>query len=105
MQPMHIGHRDGVAKVLGPHRGTILEMASRRGFDHVRVFGSVRRGEATKNSDIDLLVHARPHVSAFARAGLVEDLQDLLGRKVDVVEDEGIHWFVRPQVMFEAVSL
>ena len=90
---------------MAPQRDAILEVAARRGFDHVRVFGSVRRREATSRSDVDLLVHARHGVSAFSRAGLVDDLQSLLGRRVDVVEDRGIHWLIRPQVMFEAVDL
>jgi uncharacterized protein len=69
------------------------------------VFGSVRRGEATKDSDIDLLVAPGPDASLLDRAALGCDLEELLGRKVDVVTDGGLHWLIRPQVLFEAAAL
>jgi uncharacterized protein len=91
--------------VLAPHREAVIDLARRHGFDHVRVFGSVRRGEATKRSDVDLLVARRQGTSLLDRAALEIDLEGLLGRKVDVVTDEGLHWLIRPQVLFEAVPL
>jgi uncharacterized protein len=83
----------------------VLEAARRRGFDHVRVFGSVRRSEANARSDVDLLVNRQPKTSLLDRAALVDDLERLLGRPVDIVPDASLHWLVRPQVLFEAVPL
>jgi uncharacterized protein len=99
------GKSQGIADLLLPHRQQMLGLVRRHGFDHVRVFGSVRRGEATKRSDIDLLVARGPNASLLDRAALESDLEELLGRKVDVVTDGGLHWLVRPQVLFEAVPL
>lgn len=66
-------------------RSAIEEAARRRGFTNVRVFGSVARGEATTDSDIDLLVDAPRPTGLFALAGLEQELTDLLGRRVDVL--------------------
>jgi predicted nucleotidyltransferase len=71
----------------------------------VRVFGSVARSAATLKSDIDLLVEFDDGASAYDQVELVLDLQELLRRKVDVVEEGGLHWLVKPQVLHEAVAL
>jgi uncharacterized protein len=88
-----------------PRRSAVLEAARRHGFDHIRVFGSVRRSEATATSDVDLLVHRQPQASLLDRAAFVNDLERILGRSVDVVPDEALHWLVRPQVLFEATPI
>lgn len=72
---------------------------------NVRVFGSVRRGSAKRASDLDLLVSFMPKASLFDHIGLKLDLEELIGRKVDVVDDEAIHWFLRPQILAEAIPL
>jgi predicted nucleotidyltransferase len=77
----------------------------RRGFRHVRVFGSVRRSQATPTSDVDLLVDREPGTSLLERAALGLELERLLRRKVDVVPEESLHWLLRPQVLFEAEPL
>jgi hypothetical protein len=69
------------------------------------VFGSVRRSEATATSDIDLLVDRGAGTSLLERAALIDDLERILGRRVEVVPDEALHWLVRPQVLFEAEPL
>lgn len=99
------GRGQGVEQVLAPHRSRILSAARRRGFGHVRVFGSVRRSEATRSSDVDLLVDREPGASLLDRAALTEELEQILHRKVDVVPEEALHWLVRPQVLFEAIPL
>ncbi len=83
----------------------ILEIAKRHGARNVRVFGSFARGNARPDSDLDLLVEAEPAHSPFFPAGLIADLEDLLGRRVDVVEPEGLHWYLRDRVLKEAVPL
>ena len=72
-------------------REEILRAAAKRGAYNVRVFGSVARGEAGR-SLLDL-------------AGLMGDLEDLLGRKIDLVDDGGLHWYIRDRVLQEAVPL
>ncbi|HEV2317707.1 MAG TPA: nucleotidyltransferase domain-containing protein [Thermoplasmata archaeon] len=99
------GHGLGVEQVLAPHRTQILRAAQQRGFGHVRVFGSVRRSEATRSSDIDLLVDRNAETSLLDRVALMHDLERILHRKVDVIPEEALHWLARPQVLFEAIPL
>lgn len=70
-----------------------------------RVFGSVVRSEATRRSDLDLLVDFDPGATALDQIELREELGKLFHRKVDVVEPDGLHWLIRPQILFESVSL
>ncbi|HLN51054.1 MAG TPA: nucleotidyltransferase family protein [Thermoplasmata archaeon] len=70
-----------------------------------RVFGSVARREATPKSDLDLLVDFDSDASLFDQIALKQDLERLLHRKVDVVDPKGLHWLVRPQVLFEAAAV
>ena len=86
-------------------RDEILEIAARHGARRVRVFGSVVRGEETPASDLDLLVEFEPGRSLLDHIALAQDLQDLLGRDVDVVTEKGLHWYIRDRVCREAVPL
>ena len=95
----------GIAALLTEKREEILRIAERHGAYNVRVFGSVARGDAGAASDVDLLVDVRPDHSAFFPGGLVADLEDLLGRRVDVVEPAGLHWYLRDTILHEAVPL
>jgi uncharacterized protein len=86
-------------------REEILRLAERRGAHSLRVFGSVARGEANENSDLDLLVVWEPGRSLMDHAGLVEDLQELLGMKVHVGTERSLHWYVRDRILREATPL
>jgi uncharacterized protein len=86
-------------------RDAVLEVAARHGVTSVRVFGSVARGEESAESDIDLLVTTGPKVSPWFPAGLVLDLEQLLGRHIDVVTERGLNPLLRDQVLSEAVPL
>lgn len=95
----------GISEVLDQKRGEILRLAAQRGARNVRVFGSVARGEASAQSDIDFLVEMEPGRSLLDLGGLLMDLQDLLGRKVDVVTEKALHWYIRDRVLREAIPL
>lgn len=71
-------------------RQAILAAAARRGARSVRVFGSVARGDATATSDVDVLVTFEPGRSLLDQVHLIADLEDLLGRRVDVVAEGGL---------------
>lgn len=75
---------------LEQHRSAILELARSHKADHVRVFGSVARGEDVSGSDLDLLVRLAPGADIFDLAELVEDLRALTGVRVDVVSEGGL---------------
>jgi hypothetical protein len=95
----------GLDEVLKDKREDILRIAARHGARNVRIFGSVARGEADDQSDIDILVEMEPGRSLFDLGGLLMDLQDLLGRKVDVVTEKGLRERVRERALKEAVPL
>jgi len=86
-------------------REEILRLAARRGVRGVRVFGSAARGDAGPDSDVDFLVDLEPGRSLLDLGGLLMDLQDLLGRPVDVVTEAGLRDRIRRQVLEEAVPL
>ena len=93
------------AKILKSKRGEILRIAAQHGAQNVRVFGSVARGEAGPESDIDLLVEMEQGRSLFDFARLLNALQDALGCNVDVVDQGGLHWYIRDRILSEAVHL
>ncbi len=86
-------------------REAILRILQNRGAKNVRVFGSVARGDATEDSDLDLLVEWEPGRRLLDHAGLVQDLQDLLGVKVHVGTENSLHWYVRDRILSEATPL
>ncbi len=87
------------------HRSQILDLARRHGARQVYLFGSIVRGEATADSDIDVLVELEPDRSLFDLGGLLMDLEALLGRQVDVVTPAGLRELIRERVLREAVPL
>jgi uncharacterized protein len=91
--------------LLKDKREEILRIAAKHGAYHVRVFGSVARGEARADSDVDLLVELSPGRSLLDHAALQIELEELLGRKVDVVTEQGLKTRVRDRVLREAVPL
>ncbi|MCI4341359.1 MAG: nucleotidyltransferase domain-containing protein [Thermoplasmata archaeon] len=95
----------GIEELLLPHRSEILALGVLHGATGFRVFGSVRRREATESSDIDLLVRLTKAASWLDFASLHADLETLLDRKVDLIEEGQLHWALRPQVESEAVPL
>ena len=94
----------GIEDVIGNRRNQILALADQHGVSNVRVFGSVVRGEATVESDIDFLVDGLEN-AAWGGGRLLMDLQELLGRKVDLVSEGDLHQLIRDQVLQEAKSL
>jgi predicted nucleotidyltransferase len=90
---------------LQSRRSEILATARARGATRVRVFGSVARGDATETSDIDFLVDLDDDRGLFDLGGLLMDLQELLGHKVDVVTEAGLRSRVAQRVLDDAVEL
>ena len=86
-------------------RDDILTVARQNGAHDMRIFGSVARGQANASSDLDILVRFDPDRTLFDHGELVMDLQDLLGVKVDVLDEDGLRPRFRHHVMKEAVPL
>jgi uncharacterized protein len=86
-------------------RREILRIASGHGAIGVRVFGSVARGEASDSSDLDLLVKMRPGASLLDLVAIKQDLQDLLGVRVDVVTEKALSPYIKDDVLSQAIAL
>ncbi len=87
-------------------RAEILAIANRHGAFNVRIFGSVARREETENSDIDFLIdYDLSKVSPWFPVGLIDDLEKLLNRKVDVVTAQSLHYFIKEKILNEAIEL
>jgi uncharacterized protein len=95
----------GIQELLLPFREEILRIAAKYGAYNIRVFGSVARGEAKPDSDIDFLVELESKRSLFDYISLIQDLEKLLNRKVDVAEPDHLHDLIREKVLKEAVIL
>jgi uncharacterized protein len=98
-------HAMDTRTLLDARRLEILTVARRYGALNVRVFGSVARGDARPESDLDLLVEMEPGRSLFDLGGLLVELQALLGVEVDVVTEKGLRPRIRADVLREAVPL
>ena len=94
-----------VAELLREKREDIYRIAAAHGARNLRVFGSCARGDAGPASDVDLLVDTTARTSSWFPAGLIVDLEDLLGRRVDVVTEKGLNPLIRERVLREAVPL
>lgn len=92
-------------QVIQQKRKDILAIARAHGLLNVRIFGSVARGEDTLNSDIDFLVDLEKGRSMFDLGGALVQLQEILGCKVDIVTERGLHWYLRDKVLKEALPL
>lgn len=93
-------------ELLRQKRERILSLAARHGAFNVRVFGSVARGDATPESDIDLLVNFRDGASLYDLSGLRLDLIELLGWQVDITEDHaGLSERFRKRIMQDVVAI
>lgn len=91
--------------LLEESREEILRIAARYGARNVRVFGSVARGEEGPDSDVDFLVTFDADRSLLDHVGLVQDLEGLLGKKVQVTTEDALHWYIRDRVLEQAVLL
>ncbi len=97
--------KNPVEETLREKRDEILRIAEKHGARNVRVFGSVVHGEATEASDIDLLVDTSEEISPWFPAALVEELEETLGKRVDVVTTNGLYWLLRRRILKEARPL
>ncbi len=95
----------GVNDILKERRQEILAIAAKHGAYNLRIFGSLARGEADAQSDVDILVELEEGRSLFDLGGLSMDLENLLECKVDVVTARGLRKRISERVLREAVPL
>jgi predicted nucleotidyltransferase len=92
----------GIAEIIQDKKEQILALAAKHGASNIRVFGSVANGTADPDSDVDFLVDLEQDRSLFDLGGLLMDLQKLLNRNVDVVTENGLHWYIKNRILSEA---
>ena len=92
----------GISEIISNQKEQVLSLAAKYGASNVRVFGSVALGTADADSDIDFLVDMEKGRSLFDLGGLLMELQELLGRKVDVVTENSLHWYIKEKILSEA---
>lgn len=95
----------GIEDLLKEKRQEILRIAAKHGARNLRIFGSVARGEAGPDSDVDFLVDMDPGRTLFDLGALLMELRDFLGLKVDVVTEHGLKPRIREHVLKEAETL
>jgi hypothetical protein len=91
--------------MLREKREHITRIAAKHGAKNIRIFGSVARGEVSETSDVDFLIDLEPGRTLFDLVGFLQDLEELLGKKVDVVTEDSIYWLLKRRIVKEAVPL
>lgn len=94
-----------VKEILGDKHGEIMRIAQSHGATRVRLFGSAVSGDFNDNSDIDVIVTMKPGSSLLDLIAIKQDLEDLLGRHVDVVTENSLSPYIRDDILKKAVNL
>lgn len=93
------------AKLVHAKREQVLSLAKEHGAYNVRIFGSIARGDDREDSDIDLLIDFESDRSLLDYVGLQQDLQELLGKRVELAQPTALHPLIRDQILDEAQAL
>lgn len=91
--------------LISKKREDIIRLGFNHGVKNIRIFGSAARGEAKDISDVDFLVDFDDSRSLFDLIAFKNDLEELLGRKVDVVTEDSVHWYIKDKIFKEAVDI
>jgi hypothetical protein len=83
-------------------REQIISLATQYKIHSIKLFGSVLREEENPESDVDFLVECRDDCSLFDIISLKYDLEEFLGRQVDIVTDDSLHWTLKDKILQEA---
>jgi predicted nucleotidyltransferase len=100
-----MAHTPSMDSIVREHRDEILAVAARHGARSIRLFGSLARGEARPDSDVDLLVELEPGRSLLDLIAIKQDLEDILDRSVDVLTERSLSPYLRDRVLEDAVPL
>jgi len=87
------------------YKAPVLKITKKYGAKNVRVFGSHARNEQRKKSDLDLLVRMPKKSTLLHMAGMKQELEKALKRKVDIITEKGIKPALRSRILHEAQPL
>ncbi|MBF0379493.1 MAG: nucleotidyltransferase family protein [Magnetococcales bacterium] len=87
------------------HKSEILALAQKHGVSNIRVFGSMARGNYKPESDIDFLVDVVGKTTPWFPVGMIQDLESLLGRRVDVLTEKALHPLIRDEAIKSGITL
>ena len=93
------------SEILKQKREEVLKIAAKYGVKNIRVFGSIARGEDDEKSDVDLLINVPDGFTLLDHAGLMLDLEELLGYKVDIASERGLKKRTEQMILCEAVPI
>lgn len=85
--------------------GKILVVLKKHKIEKAGIFGSYVRGEQKKNSDIDLLIMPPKGMSLINFAGVRLELEDKLGKKIDLLSYRGIHPLIKKKILGEEIRI
>lgn len=94
-----------IGEAIRERREEILRVVMAHGAMQVRLIGSVARSEARPDSDVDLLVKWREGTSLLDQAALKLEIENLLGRRVDIASDGWVKPSIRESVYRDAIAL
>ena len=86
-------------------RDIINRVVTQYGGSNIRIFGSTARGDVTDSSDLDILIKLEPGRSLLDLIAMKQDLEDILGCKVDIVTEAGLSPYLKDNILKEAVPL
>ncbi len=92
-------------RLITNNRNAIKEIARRYNATNIRVFGSMARGDADPDSDVDILADLDTNTSLLDRIAMTQEIEDLLGRKIDLVTPDKLHRIIKDKIIKEAVPL
>ena len=91
--------------IQGLDKETVQALAAKYHLKRFAIFGSFARGEETEKSDVDVLVEwtGAPGWGGFM--GLIEDIEKITGRRVDLASEDALHWYIKHKILADAKDL
>jgi predicted nucleotidyltransferase len=92
-------------EAMGIDKAVLSELAAKYGLSRLAVFGSFARGQETAESDIDFLVDWKDPPGMFGYMSLMEEMESLTGRKVDIASEDALHWYIKDRILNDVKDL
>ena len=94
-----------MTKDIGKIKQKVVKVLKEHGVKRAGIFGSYARGEQKKNSDVDILIEPTKEMSLLDYSGLKIDLEEELGKKVDLISYKYIHPYLKKRILETEVKI